>query len=54
MPDRKLKIIDMGTVRKWKSSKAADTVYLGTRATAAPDQFGYSQTDGRTSMPLAC
>jgi predicted Ser/Thr protein kinase len=49
-PNGELKIIDMGSAREYGIGKNWDTVYIGTRATAAPEQFGYSQTDKRTDI----
>ncbi len=43
-------LIDMGTARQYEDDKQQDTVVVGTRAVAAPEQFGYSQTDERTDI----
>lgn len=43
-------IIDFDAAREWKEDSDSDTEYIGTRATAAPEQFGYSQTDRRTDI----
>lgn len=43
-------LIDMGTVRAYREEAAHDTVFVGTRTTAAPEQYGYRQTDGRTDI----
>lgn len=43
-------IIDFDAAREWNEKTTADTEYMGTRATAAPEQFGYSQTDKRTDV----
>jgi serine/threonine-protein kinase len=40
----KLKLIDFGTAREYKPQSDADTVYIGTRGYAAPEQFGTGQT----------
>ncbi len=40
----KLKLIDFGTAREYKPQLDADTVYIGTRGYAAPEQFGTGQT----------
>ncbi len=48
--DEKYKIIDFDTVRRYKEDEAFDTVFLGTRQTAAPEQFGYKQTSIRTDI----
>ncbi len=50
-PDGKLKIIDFGIAREFKEQNVADTVCLGTRGYAAPEQFGgRGQTDARTDI----
>lgn len=43
-------MIDFDAAREWKEDRDSDTEYIGTRATAAPEQFGYSQTDKRTDI----
>lgn len=43
-------LIDMGTARQYEDAKQQDTVVVGTRMVAAPEQFGYSQTDVRTDI----
>lgn len=44
-------LIDFGTAREQKSDAAADTVWLGTRGYAAPEQFGgQGETDPRTDI----
>ncbi|MDR3209252.1 MAG: protein kinase, partial [Oscillospiraceae bacterium] len=52
-PTGKLKMIDMGTVRSYSGVKSKDTVYAGTPAVAAPEQFGYAQSDKRTDIYAA-
>ncbi|MCM1334775.1 MAG: protein kinase [Bacteroides sp.] len=42
--------IDFDAAREWNEKGSADTEYMGTRATAAPEQFGYGQTDRRTDV----
>lgn len=42
--------IDFDAAREWSEDTLTDTVCMGTRATAAPEQFGYSQTDVRTDI----
>ena len=50
-PDGRLALIDFGTMRVYKPGKAGDTVCLGTRGYAAPEQFGgMGQTDARTDI----
>ncbi|MCL2882339.1 MAG: serine/threonine protein kinase [Coriobacteriia bacterium] len=53
LQDGQVKLIDFGIARTWKSGEKHDTEYLGTRGYAAPEQFGYSQTDVRTDI-YAC
>lgn len=43
-------LIDMGTVRAYREEAVHDTVFVGTRTTAAPEQYGYRQTDCRTDI----
>lgn len=50
-PDGILKVIDFGIAREYKSSNLQDTICLGTRGYAAPEQFGgQGQTDARTDI----
>lgn len=49
-PEGNLFLIDMGTVREYKDGAPYDTVFAGTRQTAAPEQYGYRQTDCRTDI----
>ena len=48
--DGKVYFIDIETARSYKDDKDSDTVYVGTRRTAAPEQFGYMQTNTRTDI----
>ncbi len=43
-------LIDFDASREYDEAVNSDTEYVGTRATAAPEQFGYSQTDARTDV----
>lgn len=43
-------IIDFGISREYKQGKSLDTQILGTQGFAAPEQFGFSQTDERTDI----
>lgn len=45
-----VKIIDFDISRSVKKNSAADTVVLGTVGYAAPEQFGFSQSDVRTDI----
>ena len=50
-PDGNIKIIDFGIAREYKEQGSADTVSLGTKGYAAPEQFGgKGQTDARTDI----
>ena len=50
-PDGSLKLIDFGIAREYKENKLSDTVSLGTKGYAAPEQFGgQGQTDSRTDV----
>lgn len=49
-PENKAVIIDFGISRKYKSGKSLDTHILGTQGFAAPEQFGFTQTDERTDI----
>lgn len=50
-PDGKITLIDFGTAREIKVKDANDTVSLGTRGYAAPEQFGSNaKTDARTDI----
>ncbi|MBR4724549.1 MAG: serine/threonine protein kinase [Lachnospiraceae bacterium] len=49
--DDRLKLIDFDAAREWRGdSKSSDTMLLGTRGYAAPEQFGYCQTDIRSDL----
>lgn len=45
-----LVLIDLMSIRSIKEDQSSDTVYIGTSKYAAPEQFGYSQTDERTDI----
>ena len=50
-PDGNVKVIDFGIAREYKEHGLADTINLGTRGYAAPEQFGdKGQTDARTDV----
>lgn len=44
------RLIDFGNSRLYNESAETDTVYFGTRHFAAPEQYGFSQTDARTDI----
>lgn len=50
-PDGNIMLIDFGTAREIKIADANDTISLGTRGYAAPEQFGANaKTDARTDI----
>ena len=54
-PDGRLKLIDFGVARTYKCGKSEDTVHLGTKGYAAPEQFSTNkniggQSDQRTDI----
>ncbi len=50
-PNGNVKLIDFGIAREYKEQNLADTVSLGTKGYAAPEQFGgRGQTDARTDV----
>lgn len=50
-PDGRITLIDFGTAREYKDDTVEDTICLGTRGYAAPEQFGgMGQTDERTDI----
>ncbi len=48
--DGVVKLIDFGIARKYKEGSSNDTAILGTAGFAAPEQFGFQQTDGRSDI----
>lgn len=50
-PDGHVTLIDFGTAREYKNQTCEDTMWLGTRGYAAPEQLGgKGQTDARTDI----
>lgn len=49
-PSGYIKVIDFGIMRTYKPGKMQDTVVLGTRGYAAPEQYGTAQSDPRTDI----
>ncbi len=49
-PDGKVKLIDFGIARFFKTEKKADTFVYGTPGYAAPEQYGSGQTDVRSDI----
>lgn len=48
--DGKLKLIDFDAARMEKPGRFADTRFIGTPGFAAPEQYGFHQTDERTDI----
>jgi serine/threonine protein kinase len=46
----KVTLIDFGISRTYNNAAQSDTICLGTRHFAAPEQYGFSQTDCRTDI----
>lgn len=46
----RIRLIDFETARCYKPEQPKDTVCIGTRGYAAPEQFGFGQTDVRTDI----
>ena len=49
-PGGEVVFIDFGTMCSYKKDGSRDTFVVGTRGTAAPEQYGYTQTDQRTDV----
>lgn len=49
-PGDEVVFIDFGTMRSYKKDGSRDTFVVGTRGTAAPEQYGYTQTDQCTDV----
>lgn len=43
-------LVDFGIARSYKEGKSSDTVLLGTEGFAAPEQYGFGQSDTRTDI----
>jgi serine/threonine protein kinase len=48
--DKTAVLIDFDVARKHDPRQSEDTVYMGTKGYAAPEQYGFSQTDGRSDI----
>lgn len=48
--DHRIKLVDFNIARHYQPGKHRDTVMMGTEGYAAPEQFGFSQTDARTDI----
>ncbi len=49
-PEGKIKLIDFGIAREFKTESSTDTTNLGTKSYAAPEQMSGKQTDARTDV----
>lgn len=49
-PDGTVYLIDFDISRRFDPEASQDTVFIGTSATAPPEQFGYAQTDVRSDI----
>lgn len=49
-PEGEPGLIDFGIARVYKEGQGNDTVFMGTRSTAPPEQYGYAQTDRRADV----
>lgn len=48
--DHQIKIVDFNIARHYEDGQERDTVVMGTTKYAAPEQYGYAQTDVRTDI----
>ncbi|MCL2051725.1 MAG: serine/threonine protein kinase [Lachnospiraceae bacterium] len=49
-PEGSIRLVDFGSVRHYKANSPSDTVYIGTRGYAAPEQYGLGQTSKQTDV----
>lgn len=49
-PEGEPGLIDFGIARTYKEGQGSDTMFMGTRNTAPPEQYGYAQTDRRADI----
>lgn len=49
-PDGTVFLIDFDIARKFDPTAVKDTMFMGTSATAPPEQYGYGQTDARSDI----
>jgi len=49
-PQGEVGLIDFGIARVYKEGQGSDTMFMGTRSTAPPEQYGYAQTDRRADI----
>lgn len=50
MEEDQIKLVDFGIAREYKEESNNDTVPIGTRGYAAPEQYGIGQSDERTDI----
>ena len=50
LSDGKIKLVDFDAARELKADTLNDTVLLGTKGFAPPEQYGFSQTDSRSDI----
>lgn len=50
LAEGKITLIDFGIARIYKENETRDTRHLGTEGYAAPEQYGFSQSDKRTDI----
>ena len=50
LPGGEVALVDFSIARQYKAGQDTDTRHMGTRSTAAPEQYGYAQTDCRTDV----
>ncbi len=48
--EKSIALIDLEMARFYKKGKSEDTYFAGTRETAAPEQYGFGQSDERTDI----
>lgn len=49
----RVRIVDFGAARVYRRGRSQDTCSIGTPGYAAPEQFGFAQTDARTDIYAA-
>ena len=49
-PDGSVALIDFDIARTYRAGSETDTMFFGTRAYAAPEQYGFAQTDARADI----
>ena len=48
--DNVIKLIDFNAAKEFDTNKSEDTIFMGTRHFAAPEQYGFNQSDARTDI----